>query len=43
VAVLQSRADAGPFVFAIPDGERFEVDPRDIAVLHLAAVDEEQG
>ena len=45
VAVLQSRADTaeGPAVFAIPGGEHFEVEPRDIAVLHLAAVDEEQG
>ena len=43
VAVLRSRADTGPFVFAVPDGEHFEVDPRDIATLHLATVDEEQG
>jgi hypothetical protein len=45
VAVLQRRADTteGPMVFAVPDGERFDVEPRDIAVLHLAAVDEDQG
>ena len=44
VAVLRSRADtaAGPVAFAAPEGERFEVAGRDIAALHLAAVDEDQ-
>ena len=43
VAVLQSRADAAdaPFRFTADD-ESFEVATRDIATLHLAAVDDVQ-
>ena len=43
VAELRSRTDAEPVAFASPDGARFEVPARDIAALHLAAVDENQG
>jgi hypothetical protein len=43
VAELKSRADAGPVAFAGTGGERFVVAARDIAALHLAAVDEDQG
>jgi hypothetical protein len=43
VAVLQSRPDANaPFRFSAGD-ESFEVDGRDIATLHLAAVDDVQA
>jgi len=43
VAELQSRADAAPVAFAGADGARFAVTAQDIAALHLAAVDEDQG
>ena len=44
VAVLRSRPDAAnaPFRFSTDDGT-FEVDRRDIAALHLAAVDDVQA
>ena len=43
VAVLERRADAAaPWRFTA-DGEGFEVAAREIAMLHLAAVDDEQG
>ena len=43
VAVLQSRPDANaPFRFTADD-ESFQVDGRDIAALHLAAVDDVQA
>ena len=43
VAVLERRADAaGPWRFTA-DGEGFEAAAREIAMLHLAAVDDEQG
>ena len=43
VAVLQSRPDTNaPFRFTADD-ESFQVDGRDIAALHLAAVDDVQA
>jgi hypothetical protein len=41
VATLQAR-HGDVIMFSTPQGERFEVAGRDIAALHLAAVDEEQ-
>jgi hypothetical protein len=50
LAILQSPfkregsdlTPARPIDFSILDGERFTVAPRDIAALHLAAVDDDQ-
>jgi hypothetical protein len=42
VAILQGHHDRGAFAFTSPEGERFEADRRDIAALHLAAVDDPQ-
>jgi hypothetical protein len=41
VAILQAR-HGDVVILATPQGERFEVAARDIAALHLAAVDDEQ-
>ena len=49
VATLDSAWPVGgdapgdPVRFSTPDGARFDIVPRDIAALHLVAVDEEQG
>ena len=45
LAVLQSAIGDGTetAVFASLEGERFEVPTRDIAALHLAAVDDDQS
>lgn len=43
LAVLQSAAGGDPVAFSSLDGERFDMAARDIAVLHLAAVDDEQS
>lgn len=40
VATLQPHPAGGALAFASPQGERFEVAARDIAALHLAAVDD---
>ncbi|MEA2930638.1 MAG: hypothetical protein QOG38_3066 [Hyphomicrobiales bacterium] len=42
VAALQRPPGGGTLAFASPQGERFEVAARDIAALHLAAVDDVQ-
>ena len=39
VAILQGQ-ETGAMTFTSPQGETFDVDPRDIAVMHLATVDE---
>lgn len=41
VAILDARRGT-VLIFSTPQGERFEVAARDIAALHLAAVDDEQ-
>jgi hypothetical protein len=43
LAVLQSAAGGDTTAFASLGGERFELPARDVAALHLAAVDEEQS
>jgi hypothetical protein len=42
VAILQDPQGRGALAFTTPEGERFEVEKRDIAALHLAAVDDQQ-
>ena len=42
VAILQDPHGRSALAFTTPEGERFEVDKRDIAALHLAAVDDQQ-
>ena len=43
LAVLQSATGGDTIVFASLEGERFEIPARDLAALHLAAVDEDQS
>jgi hypothetical protein len=42
-AVLQSPLGNDPIAFASLEGERFEMPAREVAALHLAAVDDEQS
>ena len=43
LAILQSAPGRETVAFASLEGERFEMAARDIAALHLAAVDDEQS
>ena len=43
LAVLQSATGGDTIAFSSLEGERFELPARDVAALHLAAVDEEQS
>jgi hypothetical protein len=42
IAIVQERAGQDALAFASLEGERFEVDRRDVAAMHLAAVDDQQ-
>ena len=42
IAVVQDHHGHQALTFANLEGERFEVDPRDITAMHLAAVDDQQ-
>ena len=43
LAVLQGTTVGDTIAFSSLEGERFELPARDVAALHLAAVDEEQS
>ena len=43
LAVLQSATGGDTIAFASLEGERFEIPARDLAALHLAAVDEDSA
>jgi hypothetical protein len=43
LAVLQNATGGGTLAFSSLEGERFALPARDVAALHLAAVDEEQS
>jgi hypothetical protein len=42
IAIMQAHHGRGALAFTSTEGERFEVDERDIEALHLAAVDDVQ-
>ena len=43
LGILQSASGGDTLAFASLEGERFALPARDVAALHLAAVDEEQS
>ena len=42
IAIVLAHHGPGALAFTSADGKRFEVDRRDIAAMHLAAVDDPQ-